>query len=109
MVKMETIDELLKRGREVTDNYKNAGHKWNKHSQLLKIYEEVAELHAGNKGVVGPYSLEEGCDIIYAVLTYFHITDFSDEIIKYQLEQTMRKIEQRSEKALVNQMEKQSV
>ena len=97
---MNTIDELLTRGRQVTDRYIKKKGEWCLNMQMLKIYEEVGELQRTNKP---REALDEGSDVIYAVLTFWHLARFDDESIKDALERTMQKIEKRS----VNVMEKQ--
>ena len=93
LLEMKTIDELLTRGRAVTEaNDKKNGEPC-LNDQLLKIYEEVYELQQADNPL---HALEEGCDVIYAVLTFFHNSRFDDYAIKQALESTMQKIERRA-------------
>lgn len=90
---MQTIEELLTRGRKVTEGHIKKNGEWCLNEQLLKVYEEVAELQQADNPL---NALEEGCDIIYSVLTFFHIARFDDYAIKEALESTMKKIEKRA-------------
>lgn len=66
---------------------------------LNKIDEEVQELKDADNNL---NQLEEGWDIIFAVITHFHKLDFADYAIKQSMLSTLQKIERRSNKALEN-------
>lgn len=91
------IDEFLKLCRQVTDNYVKAwgGKLWPPNDQFRKIAEEYGELADATNNL---NELEEGWDVIFAVLTYFHTKKFDDYAIKQSMLSTLRKITDRSEK-----------
>lgn len=90
---MNTIDEMLIRGRKVTNAHIKHKGEWCLSTQLLKIFEEVGELQ---KAETVENALDEGCDIIYSVITFFHLARFDDISIQDTLEKTMQKIENRT-------------
>ena len=93
------IDLFLIKCRQVTDNYLNGGVTWDLKSQQDHIDEEVQELKDATNSLE---ELEEGWDVIFTVITYFHLKGFDDYAIKKSMQSTLKKIERRSEKYLVN-------
>lgn len=89
------FDEFLSRCRKVTDNYVQAwgGHLWIPNDQFRKIAEEYGELANATTNL---NELEEGWDIIFAVITYFHTKKFDDNDITKSMLMTLKKIEERS-------------
>jgi len=91
------LDDILKRGRTVTNKYVKEFGKWTIEEQISHIRDEVREfdwaVHGMGKKNDNP--VEEGCDIIYTVITAFHVLGISDKEILEQLQFNMKKIERR--------------
>ena len=85
-------NDFLERCRKVTDHYAK-DNKWLFDTQMLKIYEEVSEIHkAKNADEV----MDEVCDVILSAVTMFHILGVPDDLIQVNLEKTLRKVEKRT-------------
>lgn len=91
------LDDFLRRAKNVTDNYITGGAKWDEKSQFGHIIEEVSELIGAKNNLE---ELEEGCDVIFTILTLFHLKGYDNYAIKESLLTTLGKIERRSEKFL---------
>lgn len=85
----------LSRCRKVTEINSKYDKENNTSDQLLKVYEEVFELQSAPDVL---NTIEEGSDVIYSVLTYFHMLGIDDYAIMEGLESTLRKIERRATK-----------
>lgn len=89
------LDDFLRRAKNVTDNYICGGAVWDEKSQFSHMLEEMTELMRANNSLE---ELEEGCDVIFTVLTLFHLKGYDNYAIKTSLLTTLNKIEKRSEK-----------
>lgn len=89
------LDDFLRRASNVTANYRAGGADWDEKSQFSHIVEEVTELMRAKTNLE---ELEEGCDVIFTVLTLFHLKGYDNYAIKTALLTTLKKIERRSEK-----------
>lgn len=87
--------DILARGRTVTENYEKAFGNWSIGDQFDHIKDEVREFEHSLHFESLADQLEEGCDVIYTVITAFHQLNFSDEQIVKGLQKTLRKIERR--------------
>src|SRR5689334_376223 len=92
------LDDLLTRGRTVTNKYIKRFGKWSLFEQLEHINSEVKEFDEAISSDNQYNKLEEGCDIIYTVLTMFHLLGFTDKEIKDMLHNDLTKVEKRCEK-----------
>ena len=91
-----TVLSVLKRAAKVTENHlKNRGSSWPLRDQLVKVQEEYTELVQAGEHQDDPHTLEEGWDVIYAVLTYMCLKGFTPEIILNGCLSTLAKIESR--------------
>lgn len=89
---LNTIDELLERGRRVTEAMQKEKI-MTPDKQILKMFEEVGEVL---KAKTNLEILEECCDVIYSALTLMHVQGYADYAIKEALNSTMGKIERRA-------------
>ena len=87
--------EFLDRAKEVTWNYRRSGVKPSINDWFKKINKEVKELETAKDSVE---ELEEGWDVIFTILTLFHIRGYTTDSINESAQNTLKKIEERSEK-----------
>ena len=91
-----TMLSVLKRASNVTEKHlKTRGSAWPLRDQLVKIQEEYTELVQAGEHTNNLHVLEEGWDVIYAVLTYMRLKQFPPEIILTGGLSTLAKIESR--------------
>lgn len=84
--------EFLERCRNVTNYYEKQYGAWSPKDQLLKMFEEVAEVQKA-KSTSELY--EETCDVILACVTMFDIMGLPFDRINVNLEKTLQKVEKR--------------
>jgi len=91
---MANLDtKFLKRCRVVTNYYEEKQGSWSIDNQLLKIHEELAEIHqAENIHDL----IEECCDTILATITIFDLLGTSHATIQEIMEDTLQKVENRT-------------
>lgn len=90
------MDRLfLERCEAITRAYQKNSPKWNTSYQLLKIFEEVGEVHSALKNHDLENLKEELCDVILASLTMFHILEISPNEIAVSMEKVLKKVEYR--------------
>ena len=96
-IQFPNLKTFFERARTVSENYKKAKKIWNITTQFAKIDEELQELKDAENDL---QALEEGFDVIFAVIRLWHLRGYEDEVILNSLEATLRKIEKRSIEAL---------
>lgn len=84
--------EFLKISREVTDNYKLAGHTWTDYNKA-KCFEEFDEFMNPKDR---ENELEEFWDVFFSTLTRMHLSNYSDKEIAEAGIKCWNKIYQRS-------------
>ncbi len=84
--------KFLMRCRSVTTHYKNKEGVWKPKDQILKMYEEVAEVQ---KAKQPRELLEETCDVILASITMFDILGVPYDRFQEIMEATLQKVESR--------------
>ena len=88
---------FLERCRSVTKRFEDC-ETWTVESQLLHMFEEVSEVQRGIKKGDFDNIQEELCDVILASITMFHKLGIEDEFIQGYLEETLQKVEHRSQR-----------
>lgn len=89
--------EFLQRARTVTDNYIEAYGEWTLDDQFAHTIEEIAEMLRAKNNLE---ELEEGWDIIFTILTRFHLRGYDNYAITESALSTLSKIEDRSKRRL---------
>lgn len=89
------FDNFLDRCKNVTDFYETKYGTWSINKQILKIYEEVAEVQRSAKNMDQKQLKLECCDVILAVITIFNQLGTSNQRINEIMEETLQKVERR--------------
>jgi len=84
--------DFLKRCRAVTEYYEEKYGIWTPKDQVLKMYEEVGEVHRSKEV---KETLEETCDVILASITMFDIMGLPYDRFEEIMEKTLQKVESR--------------
>lgn len=98
---IDTLNAFIKRcqlasNRFINNRLKHGG-QWTEYESITRIYEEVAELAKAHRKREGnDRILEEGCDIILAVMAHFNRQGFAALTIEDALIKTLVKVEQRA-------------
>ena len=85
-------EDFLARCRAITNHYESKKGTWPAKDQILKIYEEVAEIH---KAKDYHNLVEECCDTILAVITLLDLVGLPYSKINQVMEKTLQKVESR--------------
>lgn len=92
LVKECLSTDFLKRCRAVTEYYEEKYGTWTPKDQVLKMYEEIAEVQK-TRNVKD--TLEETCDVILASITMFDIMGIPFDKFQEVMEKTLQKVESR--------------
>jgi len=87
-------NEFLERCMNITKKHEQT-RKWNIQAQILKIYEEVGEVHRAIINEDIGNLKEELVDVIFTLLTMYHKLGVKPLEIQQLTESTLLKIEQR--------------
>ena len=85
-------EDFLARCRAITNHYEAKKGTWPAKDQILKIYEEVAEIH---KAKDCHSMIKECCDTILAVITLLDLVGLPHSKINQVMEKTLQKVEAR--------------
>lgn len=85
--------EFLERCRKVTTHYEDKLGTWQIKDQVLKIYEEIGEVHRAKEL---SNLLEECCDTILATITIFDLLGLPYARVQKVMDETLQKVEKRT-------------
>jgi NTP pyrophosphatase (non-canonical NTP hydrolase) len=87
--------EFLLRCQRITEKFEKDTGKWRPSQQILKMYEEVGEVHQDMINANLDGLMRETCDVILSAITMFNLLQCTPEQIQEVMEETLQKVELR--------------
>ena len=91
--------EFLDRCQDITTRFEKLN-SWNLQSQLLHVYEELAEVQNAIKNNDRANAYKEIGDVILSSITIFHKLGVDSVTIQHYMEETLQKAESRLKKGV---------